>query len=116
MSDESINRLLGEVKGQLNAMQQQQTEGERKASESREAVFGALRELREDAQKTRHRTEVLEQVMKHEVRPVIKGVLDWRSRAVGGMAVITVVGMAVIGMFTVARDVIFEMWRNSFTR
>mgnify|MGYP003783521787 CR=1 FL=1 len=116
MPDPDTNRLLGELKGAVDAMQRQQDAEAAKASASRARVHQQLEEIRAEAQRTRTRTETLERVMDSEVRPVVRGVLDWRSRGIGALAVLGLVGTALMVLVTSAWEMIMEAWRGIIGR
>lgn len=116
MNDPQTHQLLGQLRGQMEAIQRQLTDSEAKASESREKVYESLDEIRTDAQDTRARTEALEAVVREEVRPVVRLVRDWRSRALGGMAVLGVIGAFILLILGAAREAIIEIGRAIFMR
>jgi chromosome segregation ATPase len=116
MNDSETHRMLGELQGSLAAIQRQLINNEDKAREARDRVYEALREIRSDAQDTKHRTDSLERIMKEEVRPVVRSVVDWRSRALGGAVVLGAVGTVVLFILTATKDAIVDLWRALIQR
>ena len=116
MPDPDTHRILGQLQGSLAAIQRQLADNERKASDSRDKVHRALRDLREDAQDTRHRTESLEKIIEQEVRPVVRSVVDWRSRALGGAVVLGAVGTVVLAILTMTKDALVDLWHALIQR
>ncbi|MGY6703164.1 hypothetical protein [Roseinatronobacter sp.] len=116
MSEPETQRLLGELVGRLSSIEQTLQAENQSAKDSRAAVYGALREIREDAQDTRSRVAQLEKIMEDDVQPVVKGVLDWRSRAIGAAFVLGVIGSALIYFITSAKDLIIAAWQTLVAR
>lgn len=111
MTDPETNRQLGQMQATLAQIQRQQADSESRAAESREKVYTALREIREQAQETRGRIVQIERVVQDEVQPVVRSVLDWRSRWLGALAVLGVIGALVAFMFTAAKELVLDIWR-----
>ena len=112
MSEPETQRLLGELVGRLSSIEQTLKDENNSAKDSRAAVYKALREIREGAQDTRHRVAQLEKIMADDVQPVVKGVLDWRSRAIGAAFVMGIIGSALIYFITSAKDLIIAAWQT----
>lgn len=116
MSEPETQRLLGELVGRLSSIEQTLKDENNSAKDSRAAVYKALREIREGAQDTRHRVAQLEKIMADDVQPVVKGVLDWRSRAIGAAFVMGIIGSALIYFITSAKDLIIAAWQALVAR
>lgn len=116
MNDPETNRLLGQMQATLAQIQRQQGDSESRAAESREKVYSALREIREEAQDARSRIEQIERVVQDEVQPVVRSVLDWRSRWLGALAVLGVIGTLLAFMFTAAKELVLDIWRLLVSR
>lgn len=108
---ENVDRTLGRLMATMEALAQQIAQNEERAAASRRETARQLERIISDASETRRRTETLEGVMTDEVRPVVKSVVSWRSRVLGGMVVIGVVGTVVFGILTAAKDVLAEFVR-----
>lgn len=116
MMDPEVHRMLGQMQGTMASIQRQLAENEASARESRGVVYKSLQEIRENAQDTRRRTEALEKVIASEIRPVVRGVLDLRSRALGATMVLGILGSAILLVLTAARDAVTDIWRALFDR
>lgn len=116
MTDPETHRLLGQMQATLAQIQGQQADSEKRAAESREKVYTALREIRTEAQEARSRIVQIERVVQDEVQPVVRSVLDWRSRWLGALAVLGVIGTLIVFMFTAARDLVLDIWRLIVSR
>lgn len=111
MNDHATHRLLGEMVGKLEAVEKALSENEERARESREKVYSALEEIRSDAQDTRKRVGSMETTLEDEVKPVVRGVLDWRSRAIGAAAVLGLIGSMLVLALTAAKELVLDIWR-----
>ena len=109
-NDPEIHRRLGELQGSLAAIQRQLVDNEAKASESRDKVYEALGRIRADAANTRHMAETSEKILEHEVRPVVRSVVDWRSRTLGGLFVLGAIGTAVLFILGLAKELLVDLW------
>lgn len=116
MNDPETHRLLGQLQSSVQSIHARLADSETKASESREKVYKQLAETRSDVQETRTRTEALETVMREEVRPAVRLLRDWRSRALGGMAVLGVIGALLLLILGAAKEVIIDIGRAIFGR
>jgi len=125
MSDETsaTNLLLGEMKGSLAALKEdlerrdkQAEDRDREASASRRVLYREMEKTRSEVQDTRTRTEALEKIMKEEVRPMVRLVKDWKSRWIGGLAVLGVIGAALPLLVGAAKETIIEIGRAIFGR
>ncbi|MCC5960531.1 MAG: DUF1515 family protein [Rhodobacteraceae bacterium] len=111
MSDSETQRLLGALDARLSSIEDTLRTANNDSRGSRAAVYDALREIREDAQDTRHRVAKLEQIIAEDVQPVIKGVRDWRSRAIGAAFVLGFIGSALIFLITSTKDLVIAAWQ-----
>ena len=111
MNDHATHRLLGELVGKLEQVEKALGENEERARESRERVYGSLEDIRSEAQDSRKRLDAIEATLEDEVKPVIRGVMDWRSRAIGAAAVLGLVGSLIVLALTAAKDLVVEIWR-----
>ncbi len=105
--------MLGVLQGSLTGIQKQLDEIERKASHSRAIVHNQLEDIRLEAAETRRRVESVETAIEKEVRPVVRSVVDWRSRAAGGLLVLGVIGAALTAILWALWELILEGWRST---
>lgn len=116
MNDPQTHQLLGQLQGKMDAIQRQLVDNEAKASEGRDKLYRQVSQTRTEVQDTRARTEALELAMRDEVRPVVRLVRDWRSRALGGMAVLGLIGAFILLILGAAKETIIEIGRAIFAR
>ncbi|WP_333828298.1 DUF1515 family protein [Pararhodobacter sp.] len=116
MSDPTLHALLGELKGQVSSLQSQMAKSEDDATKSRKALYTQISDMRSEVQDTRLRTAALEVVMENDVRPAVKMLSDWRSRALGGIAVLGIIGAVILLILGAAKDAIIEIGRAIFGR
>jgi ElaB/YqjD/DUF883 family membrane-anchored ribosome-binding protein len=109
-------RLLGQLLGRLESIDSALQAANEDAKNSRDKMHDALREIREHAQETRHRLESLERVVTDDVQPVVNGVLNWKSRAVGAAAVLGFVGTVVVFLVTQTKDLLAAVWQTMIGR
>ena len=116
MDDHETHVLLGEVRGKLSAIQQQLEGNESEAAKSRDALYDQISNARKEVQEIRSRTVALEAVMQEEVRPAVRMIRDWRSRALGGMAVLGVIGTLILIILGAAKEAIVDLVRAIIAR
>lgn len=123
MSDRETHRLLGELKGNVAALRAQLVEADKKteardkeASSSRKALYTQMEQTRSEMQDVRSRVEAQEIIMKEEVRPMVRLVKDWKSRWIGALAVLGVIGAALLLVIGAAKETIIEIGRAIFGR
>ncbi len=110
-SDLATHRLLGELNGKLAGIEKSLKSNDANARDALENLHHAVQDIRNHSQQNGQRLDNVERVLEIEVRPVVRGVLDWRSRAVGALAVIGFIGTAIIFAITAAKEVVLEIWR-----
>lgn len=111
MSEQDVKLLLGQLIGKMEAVENTLKESEARAKDSRERVYKALEEIRTDAQATRSRLDSIESTIDQEVKPVVKGVLDWRSRAIGAATILGFIGTLMALALTAAKEMLLDIWR-----
>lgn len=116
MSDIETHQLLGSLIAKMDGLASSAAESEQQARESREKVYQALEDIRADAQASRTRLDSIEDTLEKEVKPVVRGVLDWRSRAIGAAAVLGLIGSMVVIAFTAAKELLLDVWRLMVSR
>jgi hypothetical protein len=115
MSDE-INRTLGELVGTLKAMQKQLEDDRTLSTASRKSVYERLDAIHSDSTATAARVKTLEDAMKSEVLPVVRAVVDWKSRIIGAVFVIGALGTAIVFAVTYGKDIVIEWIRERLHR
>lgn len=116
MSDTETQRLLGALIAKIDQVERHLSESEQNAKESRKHVFDALELIRSDAQATRTRLDSIETSLDSEIKPVVKGVLDWRSRAIGAATILGFIGTLMVLALTAAKELLLDIWRLMVNR
>lgn len=116
MTQPEIYTALGKIQAQLEAQSAKLDETATESRESRRLVHRALEEIRTDAQITRARVEGIETEMKEKVRPSLVRLDDWKSRALGALAVLGLIGTAAIAFMGLAKDMFLDIWRLIVSR
>lgn len=121
--DKATNLLLGELNGRLASLKEDlerrdnvAAERDREASASRRVLYQEMEKTRSEVQDTRGRVGALETIMTDEVRPMVRLVKDWKSRWIGGLAVLGVIGAALLLLVGAAKETIIEIGRAIFGR
>lgn len=121
--DKATNLLLGELNGRLSSLKEDlerrdnvAAERDREASASRRVLYQEMEKTRSEVQETRGRVGALETIMKDEVRPMVRLIKDWKSRWIGGLAVLGVIGAALLLLIGAAKETIIEIGRAVFGR
>lgn len=109
--DPETNRLLGELRAGIASLQRHTDEEARRAADSRARVYQRLDAIQTETQDTRQRLGAVETVIDREIRPVVRGVLDWRSRWTGAVFVLGLIGSGLLLLVTVAKDLALDLWR-----
>jgi len=121
--DKTTNLLLGELNGRLASLKEElerrdnlAAERDREASASRRVLYQEMEKTRSEVQDTRGRVGALEAIMTDEVRPMVRLVKDWKSRWIGGLFVLGVIGSALLLLVGAAKETIIEIGRAIFGR
>lgn len=116
MSEQDVKLLLGQLIAKLDGVERTLSDNDRHAKDSREKVYKALEDIRTDAQATRTRLDSIETTIDQEVKPVVKGVLDWRSRAIGAATILGFIGTLMVLALTAAKELLLDIWRLMVNR
>lgn len=116
MSDHATHRLLGELIAKIGVLEDALKESETRSRDSRERVYGQLESIRADVSESRRRLDVIDSALDDEIRPVVSGVLDWRSRALGAVMVLGFIGTLIVLALTAAKELLLDIWRLMVSR
>lgn len=111
MSEQDVKLLLGQLIAKMDAVENTLKDSEAHAKDSREKVYRSLEDIRTNAQSMNTRLVSVESTIENEVKPVVKGVLDWRSRAIGAGIVLGLIGSFMVLALTAAKELLLDIWR-----